>query len=88
MTEAQRMISKYIEQNFILSSVQIELSGPTEVKITDQNKGHMMLAINLYYDIIDTATNRIIAVSDIVHDLDDVMRNPFRLPTRWMNLPQ
>lgn len=88
MTEAQRMIFKYIDENFILGSVRIELRGSTEVKITDRNKDHMILAINLYCDIMDAETNKIIAVSDITHNLDDVIRNPFKLPTKWMNLPQ
>ena len=88
MTEAQRMIIKYIDQNFVKGSVRIELKGSTEVKITDYNKDHIILAINLYCDIMDSETNRIIAVSDVTHDLDYVMRNPFELPTKWMNLPQ
>ena len=88
MTEAQRMIIKYVDENFIKGSVRVELQGLSEVKITDWKKVSMTLTINLYCDIMDAETGQKIAVSNIPHDLDDLKQNPFKLPTGWMNLPQ
>lgn len=36
--------------------------------------------------IVDTKKK--IAVSNISHTLNDVMRNPYELPINWTNLPQ
>ncbi len=88
MTEAQRMIVKYINENFLKGSVQVELKGSVEVKITDHNGEHMVLTVNLFCDIMDAATKKIIAVSNVPHDLDELIRCPSKLPTSWTNLSQ
>lgn len=84
MTNAQRFISKYIDQN-ISGSVKKEFKDDGTVKITDKHGESMSFTCNLFGDIMDAKTKNILAESNLPHDLDKL--NPGAVPTSWRNLP-
>lgn len=85
MTNIQRIIINYVNQNFVQRSVTIELVANDRVKIIDKAGESMIFSANIYCDIIDYSTKKKIAISDLPHTLDS---SPFLEPHNWTNLPQ
>lgn len=81
MTRAQNMIVNYINQQFVPGSVAIIPVGESHVKITDKSKESLTFTVNIFGDIIDADTNKIIAEAKAAHTLSV----PFREPKKWAN---
>ncbi len=81
----QRSILKYIDQNFARGSVRKELVGDLAVKIVDRNGESMTFTQNLFGDIMDNETKKILAISDLPHNLDKLRMTS--MPTSWRNVP-
>lgn len=75
MTRAQNMIVNYINQQFVPGSVTIIPVGESHVKITDKNKESLTFTVNIFGDIIDADTNKIIAEAKAAHTLSVPFRN-------------
>lgn len=65
MTRTQNMIVNYINQQFVPGSVTIIPVGESHVKITDKNKESLTFTVNIFGDIIDADTNKIIAEASL-----------------------
>ena len=85
MTNAQRWISKYIDQNFAPGSVNKEFLNQDAVKITDRSGESLTLSMNIFGDIMLANTKTIIAESDIPHDLMQPLI--YAVHRSWTNLP-
>ena len=85
MTNIQRIIVNYVNQNFVKGSVTTEPIGNDRVKIIDKTGESMMFSANIHCDIFDCSTKKRIAISDLPHTLD---YSPFLEPKKWTNLPQ
>ena len=68
MTNVQKSIQKYIDQMCLGENVKTELVGDCQVKVTE-NGGRVTLTMNIYGDIMDVETRKILAESDLPHDL-------------------
>lgn len=88
MTRAQELLMKYIHKNFVEGSIQTEWVSGGTVKVTDKNGESMLLTMNLFGDIMDAETKKIYAEGNVPHNLDILMKNPYQLPTDWMELPR
>ena len=87
MTKSQEWICNYIKTQFMPGSIEISLIGDVDVSITDCQSEQLVFTVNLFGDIMDKETRKVIAVSDIPHDLDELLKNPEAEPTSWMSLP-
>lgn len=85
MTNAQRQIIKYIDQNFAPGSVNKEFPDQCAVKITDRSGESLTFSINIFGDIMLANTKTVIAESDLPHDLMALSRHAE--PHSWTNLP-
>lgn len=81
MTRAQKTIEKYIWKNYEPGGVILSQVGDMSTKITDMTGGSMTFTINLYGDIMDAENGKILAVSNVPHDLDKV---GFMLSDDWI----
>lgn len=86
MTNIQRIIINFVNQNFVKGALTIELISNDCIKITDKTSESMTLSANIYCDIFDCSTKKRIAVSDLPHTLDG--NNLYTEPKKWINLPQ
>ncbi len=80
----QRSILKYIDQNFEEGSVRKELVGDSAVRITDRTGASMTFTQNLFGDIMDYNTKKVLAISDLPHNLDELRTTA--MPTKWTEL--
>lgn len=81
MTRVQNMIVNYINQQFVPGSVIIIPVDESHVKITDKNKESLTFTVNIFGDIIDADTNKIIAEAKAAHTLSV----SFQEPKKWAN---
>lgn len=83
MTNGQKIILKFVKDNFC--GVRCIPQEGTEVLAIDQNGTQALLTVNAFGDIMEKAPDetKIIAVSDVPHDLDELIRNPYVMPTSW-----
>lgn len=68
MTNVQKSIQRYIDQMFIGEDVKTELVGNSQIKVAEEG-GCVTLTMNIYGDIMDVQTRKILAESDLPHDL-------------------
>ena len=80
MTIAQSLIVKYINKNFVPGSVRICLMDDDIVKITDVHGAALSFTINLYGDILEAETKKLVAVGNVDHNLATL---GIKLPTDW-----
>lgn len=85
MTNAQNVILKYINTKFEKDILSIKMIDDTTVKITDKNRVTMILTVNIFCDIIEADTKKILAISDLPHGLDKISTNA--IPTSWTTAP-
>lgn len=78
MTIAQADILRYLQIHF--SGCRYELVGNDEVNVIDQTGGIRRFTCNIYSDIMDADTRKIVAVSDVPHNLDKVYT---QRPREW-----
>lgn len=77
MTNAQKILKKWKEQ--MIPEGKIEFLSPTEARIeTDQDE--KTVTINIYGDIMDVKTKKIIATSNLPHDC---MESGEKIPDSW-----
>lgn len=80
MTNVQKSIQRYIDQMFIGEDVKTELVGDSQIKVTE-NGGCVTLTMNIYGDIMDAETRKILAESDLPHDLMRIGHG--EMPRSW-----
>lgn len=83
MTNGQKIILKFVQDNFIGMRC-IPREG-TEVLTIDKHGKRVVLTVNAFGDIMEKTSGgaKIIAISDVPHDLDELIRNPYVMPTSW-----
>lgn len=83
MTTAHIILLKYIDKHFIKGSLSVDYPNNDTIQITDKNGDCMRLTLNLYGDIMDADTRKLLAISDLPHNLDTV---GYKLPKDWQEL--
>ena len=78
MTIMQEDIYRYLYERF--GDVTYHMKGTSVVQMIDSDGTKTDFTCNLYGDIMDSKTKRIIAVSDLPHDMDLVQN---QRPTKW-----
>ena len=84
MTKAQIILKKWIDKNFETGSVKITFPTEDRATITDKNGQKMTITMNLYCDILEYDTKKILAKSNLPHDLEKIGQ---QLPTDWTEIP-
>nr|CRY96959.1 hypothetical protein [uncultured prokaryote] len=82
MTKAQIILKKWIDKNF--ENVEIEFPTDSSATIKDKKGETMNISLNLYCDILETDSGKILAISDLPHDCITVGN---KIPTTWKELP-
>lgn len=85
MTRIQEMILAYVKTQWDMTGIQVKCQGDSVVVITDPNGDKLELTTNLYGDIIDVSSRKILAASNLPHDLRKL--NPEDMPTSWLTYP-
>jgi len=85
MTRAQEIIVAYVETQWDMTGIQVGLKGYDVVVITDSTGDTLELTTNLYGDIIDVSSRKILAASNLPHDIRKL--NPEDVPTSWLTYP-
>lgn len=83
MAIAQKIIMRYVYQNYIPGTFHTTVIGKDRIKVTNFHDKDVTLTLNLYADIMDAETEEIYAVSDLPHDLR-VIGN--RIPESWQKV--
>lgn len=82
MTKAQIILKKWIDENF--KEVHIEFPTADTAKITDKKGEAMTVGLNLYCDILEIPSKKILATSDLPHDVNLVGN---KIPQYWTLIP-
>lgn len=82
-SQAQKSILKYVKTQF--KGVRVRPMGNNMIEVSDNTGGVLNLSMNIYCDVCDIDTGKIIAFSDLPHDLDKL--KPGALPKNWENNP-
>ena len=86
MKKGQTWILNYLDTQFIPGAIKTRISDTrTLVEIEDMAGERMCLTVNVIGDIMDAETKRIIAESDVPHNLDVLRQSPFVEPKNWKN---
>lgn len=85
MTKSQEIIVAYVKTQWDMAGVQVGLKGYDVVIITDSTGDKLELTTNLYGDIIDVSSRKILAASNLPHDIRKL--NPEDRPTSWLTYP-
>lgn len=85
MTRAQEIIVAYVETQWDMTGIQVGLKGYDVVVITDSTGDTLELTTNLYGDIIDVSSRKILAASNLPHDIRKL--NQEDVPTSWLTYP-
>lgn len=85
MTTVQEIILTYVKTQWDMAGIQVGLKGYDVVVITDSTGDTLELTTNLYGDIIDVSSRKILAASNLPHDIRKF--NPEDKPTSWLTYP-
>lgn len=85
MTKVQEIIVQYIKTQWDMTGITVHLEGDSMVIITDSTGDTLELTTNLYGDIMDAGSKKILAASNLPHDLRKL--NPEDRPTSWLTYP-
>lgn len=85
MTKSQEIIVAYVKTQWDMAGVQVGLKGDDVVIISDFTGDKLELTTNLYGDIIDVSSRKILAASNLPHDIRKF--NPEDKPTSWLTYP-
>lgn len=85
MTKSQEIILAYIKTQWDMAGIQVGLKGDDVVVVTDSNGDKLELTTNLYSDIMDASTKKILAASNLPHDIRKL--NQEDVPTSWLTYP-
>lgn len=88
MTVAQEWICRYIDTQFEKGTVRKIPVGRGNVRVEDMDGKSITFTVNMFGDVMDADTKRIVAQSDVEHNLDKLMKNPLQEPVRWTNCPE
>ena len=80
MTQAQEVIKSYIYQKYQQDSVLLFPTDKDKIKLIDADGSKMTLTINIFCDILDENTKKILAISDLPHEVSHVVTQK---PRRW-----
>lgn len=83
MTKAQIILKKWIKTQFT-DEVEIEFPTDATATITDKNGESMTISLNLYCDILEVPSKKILATSDLPHDMELVED---KIPQSWTLIP-
>lgn len=83
VTRAQIILKKWIKTQF---TDEVEIQFPTKdtAKIIDIKNETMTITLNIYCDIIEIETKKVLAISDLPHD---VMLVGNEIPQSWDAVP-
>lgn len=85
MTKIQEIILAYVKTQWDMTGITVHLEGDSMVVITDSTGDTLELTTNLYGDIMDASTKKILAASNLPHDLRKL--NKQDMPTSWLTYP-
>lgn len=85
MTRIQEIILKYVKTQWDMAGIHVDLKGDDVVVITDFTGDKLELTTSLYGDIMDASTKKILAASNLPHDIRKL--NPEDVPTSWLTYP-
>lgn len=85
MTRIQEIILKYVKTQWDMSEIKVKCQGDNILVITDLTGDKLELTTNLYGDIMDASTKKILAASNLPHDIRKL--NPEDRPTSWLTYP-
>lgn len=85
MTRIQEIILAYAKTQWDMAGITVHLEGDSMVVITDFTGDKLELTTNLYGDIMDASTKKILAASNLPHDIRKL--NPEDMPTSWLTYP-
>lgn len=85
MSRAQELIVSYVSTQWIMSEIKVDLKGDAVVIVTDRKGEKLELTCNIYGDIMEVGSKKILAKSDLPHDLDKL--NPEAIPKKWISYP-
>lgn len=83
MTRMQEIILLYVMQQYSSGTYIANPIGRYQMHLIDiVSKTECLLSVNLFGDIIDTDSGRIIATSNVQHDIGHI----FIMPTHWIHV--
>lgn len=85
MTKSQEIIVAYVKTQWDLAGIHVGLEGDDVVVVTDSNGDKLELTTNLYGDIIDVSSRKILAASNLPHDIRKFKQGD--VPTSWLTYP-
>lgn len=85
MTTVQEIILTYVKTQWDMAGIKVKCQGDDMVVITDYTGDSLKLTTNLYGDIIDVSSRKILAASNLPHDIRKF--NPEDKPTSWLTYP-
>lgn len=85
MTQSQEIILAYVKTQWDMAGIQVGLKGDDVVVITDSVGDTLELTTNLYGDIIDVSSRKILAASNLPHDIRKFKQGD--MPTSWLTYP-
>jgi len=85
MTRVQEIIVAYVKTQWDMSEIKVKCQGDNILVITDSVGDKLELTTNLYGDIIDVSSRKILAASNLPHDIRKL--NQEDVPTSWLTYP-
>lgn len=85
MTQSQEIIVAYVKTQWDMTGIKVKCQGDDVVVITDSTGDTLELTTNLYSDIMDVSSRKILAASNLPHDIRKF--NPEDKPTSWLTYP-
>lgn len=85
MTRVQEIILDYVKTQWDLAGIHVGLEGDDVVVVTDSTGDKLELTTNLYGDIIDVSSRKILAASNLPHDIRKFKQGD--VPTSWLTYP-
>lgn len=84
MTNVQIILKNWIKKNFELEFISVSFPTDGTAMITDKCGETMIITMNLFCDIMDADTKKILAKSNLPHD---ILKIGYQLPTNWTEIP-
>lgn len=76
----QESIIKYLKTQYDLDTFEVEAIGNDNIKLTDRSGKATTYTMNLFGDIMEYGTKKIIARSNLPHNLDKI---GLKMPNSW-----
>ena len=85
MTRVQEIIVAYVKTQWDMSEIKVKCQGDNILVITDSVGDKLELTTNLYGDIMDVSSRKILAASNLPHDIRKFKQGD--MPTSWLTYP-